>query len=202
MMVAIEQPQILSLLYRQEKGDPDYGSCLWARFYLDLNNYTMAIESDCGNYTYGWVPTPKSESFLQLLARMNGDYLLGKISSQTVIDGDETFKQIKELVEDLVEATFIELPDYIYPDIEECCHQHNDERDLVADVLDASMASALYRELEPHTSELYGCVAKDYPTSAKKIAEVFVSCIKPKIKEIIDGTVTMLSIVGSDKEED
>ena len=61
--VVVEKPQIISLLYKQEDTDKDYGSCLWARFYLDLKNYTMSIESDCGNYTYGWTPTPESESF-------------------------------------------------------------------------------------------------------------------------------------------
>lgn len=204
MMVAIEQPQILSLLYRQEKGDPDYGSCMWARFYLDLNNYTMAIESDCGNYTYGWVPTPKSESFLQLLARMDGDYLLGKISSQTIIDGDETAKNVVDMVKEIAEGVLEELDESDCNGIKDACYHHNDERDLVDGVIDAASAltTPVYKALERDTYELYGCVVKDYPANAKKIAEVFVSCIKPKIKEIIDGTVTMLSIVGSDKEED
>lgn len=28
-------PKIITLEFRQERGDPDYGSCLWARFYLE-----------------------------------------------------------------------------------------------------------------------------------------------------------------------
>lgn len=67
MTVTIEKPEIITLLYHQEKADEDYGSCLWARFYLDTKNYTMSIESDCGKYSYGWYPTPDSESFLHLL---------------------------------------------------------------------------------------------------------------------------------------
>ena len=93
MKVTIEKPEIITLLFKQEKSDEDYGSCLWARFYIDIKNYTLSIESDCGNYVYGWVPTPNSESFLHLLSRLNEDYLLSKISDATVIDGKQPLQK-------------------------------------------------------------------------------------------------------------
>lgn len=201
MKVTIETPEVLVLKYQQEKTDEDYGSCLWARFYLDLQNYTMSIESDCGNYVHGWTPTPEHESFLKLLARMDGDYLLYKISNQTVIDGDETCKAVMEMVKDIAESELVELDDFDLDEIKDACYHHNDERELVEAVLDASLPISVYTALERNTYELCGCVVKDYPTNAKKIVSVFVSCIRPKIKEIIDGTVTMLSIVGSNEEE-
>lgn len=201
MKVTIEQPDILVLRYQQEKTDEDYGSCMWARFYLDLKNYTMSIESDCGNYVHGWAPTPDHESFLKLLSRMDGDYLLYKISNQTVIDGDVTAKNVVAMVKDIAEGELEEVDAFTLEEIKDACYHHHDERDLVTAVLDAALASAVYKELERNTYELYGCVVKDYPTNAKKIVSVFVSCIRPKIKEIIDGTVTMLSIVGKNEED-
>ena len=202
MNVAIERPEIISLLYRQEKSDPDYGSCLWARFYLDLNNYTMSIESDCGNYTNGWVPTPKSESFLELLSRMNPDYLLGKISRESVIDGDSTAEAITELLKERAEDECIELEEWDLEQIHDACYHHETIQDVVAAVKDAIISSDLLRAVEQDDYDLYSAVVKDYPAGAKKITEVFANCIRPKIKEIIDGTLTMMSIVGSPKEEE
>ena len=93
--VDIISPRILTIEFRQEKTDADYGSCLWARFLFDLDNYDLHITSDCGEYAHGWIPTPERESFLKLMSRVNGDYLLGKISDDTVVDGDATFANVK-----------------------------------------------------------------------------------------------------------
>lgn len=202
MTVAIEKPEIISLLYTQEKSDPDYGSCLWARFYLDLNNYTMTIESDCGNYIYGWVRTPNSESFLQLLARMGPDYLLDKISSETVIDGDATAEQFKEFIKECAEAECIELSECEWERIHDACYHHDTVRDVVEAVMDEITSTELHKALEYDSYYLWSNVVMDYPASAKKIAEVFGNCIKPKIKEIIEGKLTMLSIVGCEDKED
>lgn len=55
MTVKEINPRILTLEYRQEKGDEGYGSCLWARFMFNLDRYELSITSDCGNYGYKWV---------------------------------------------------------------------------------------------------------------------------------------------------
>ena len=31
MNIAVEKPEIVTISYRQEQGDKDYGSCLWGR---------------------------------------------------------------------------------------------------------------------------------------------------------------------------
>lgn len=40
---AFKQPNILTIEFRQERGDPDYGSCLWANFNFDLERYELTI---------------------------------------------------------------------------------------------------------------------------------------------------------------
>ena len=123
MKVTVEKPQIITLLYRQEKSDSDYGSCLWARFYLDTQNYTMSIESDCGNYSYGWCPTPKSESFLHLLCRIHSEYLLDKIAQRTVVNGEATWEEVKGLLEEVAEHEDIELDDVLWEELNGACRE-------------------------------------------------------------------------------
>lgn len=180
MKVSIEQPCEVQLTYKQEKGDPDYGSCMWARFYLDLKNYTMYIESDCGNYFYGWVPTPKSESFLQLLARMDKDYLLGKISSTSVVDGDATLEAVKAMIFDVADPELEDKDLDLLPwaEIKAACY-NNDDHQIVGR-LEEVLENTNWGELE--WAHKYGCIVHDYPASAKKIVEVFDTCIRPSIK--------------------
>lgn len=52
-IIAIENPEIMTVSFRQTRDDKDYGSCLWARFNFDLKHYHLSIESDCGNYGTG-----------------------------------------------------------------------------------------------------------------------------------------------------
>lgn len=108
--VEMLNPAIIALGFQREKGDSDYGTCMWAIFFIDTENYDLQVMSDCGEYAYGWYPTPEVESFLKLLSRINESYLLDKI-----------------------------------------CY----------------------------------CVNKDYPVNAKKIVEVFMNYIQPKIKELL-----------------
>lgn len=180
MKVSIEQPRVVQLMYQQEKGDPDYGSCMWARFYLDLKNYTISIESDCGNYVYGWVPTPKSESFLQLLARMDKDYLLDKISSESVVDGDATWEAIEAVMVDAAYYEGEELDFSTWEAIKAACRERNDDREIVDALKDALLPTDLFEKLD--YEQTYGSIVHDYPASAKKIVEVFDTCIRPNIK--------------------
>ena len=96
--VSTRTPPLISLYFCQERGDPDYGSCLWAVFNFDLERYELSITSDCGNYAYGWVPTHKSESFMHLMARLDSGYLLDKLASPCVINEEATFEAVKELI--------------------------------------------------------------------------------------------------------
>lgn len=51
-IVERKNPSIVRFSYNQERTDPDYGSCLWADYDLDTENYTITINSDCGNFVY------------------------------------------------------------------------------------------------------------------------------------------------------
>ena len=179
--VEMIKPAIITLEFRQEKDDPDYGSCMWARFFIDTENYDLQIMSDCGNYAYGWYPTPNAESFMKLLSRINDSYLLDKLSSRTVINEEATFEELKKFyfdetigrseedrnifLDNLKEACFIEAVE-LWSAVEQCLSSW----DIDYDSYDVLM-----------------CVNKDYPANAQKIVEVFMNYIQPKIKELLKG---------------
>ena len=181
MTVTVEKPNIVTLMYRQERSDEDYGSCLWARFNFDLKHYSMTIESDCGNYSYGWTPTPDAESFLQLCARFNWEYFLGKISSQTVIDGKATFKKVKELMEQLDEDVLTSIDEEGMEEIESACTGRREDTEAYM-----AICSILgeYGFSEYDSYDVACCIEKDYPNGAKKIAQIYRDHIQPLVRKL------------------
>ena len=96
MKITAKTPNITQYRIVAEPEDPMYHRCQWAVINLDHDTYTMTAETDCGNYTYGWVPTPKTESFVKLMARIDEGYLLGKIASESVFNFEESKRQLLE----------------------------------------------------------------------------------------------------------
>lgn len=179
--IEIATPRTIVLEFRQERGDPDYGSCLWATFNLDLDAYGMTILSDCGNYGHKWVPTRQSESFLHLLARMDEGYLLDKISSRCAIDDAATFAALKELI-----ASYLgDEPDQDgetvdMDELRDACARDTDQEvhDAVKGLFeDTPMADA-------DDYDIWTCIEKDFPLNAKKIASVFREHVAPMCAQL------------------
>lgn len=171
-------PNVICLEYRQEKSDGDYGSCLWSRFYFDCDNYSLFIDSDCGNYWYKWCVTP-AETFMHLMARCKGDYILYNISSKSVIDSKATYNNFIEYLYAGIDGEMDEIPDEeITEGISAAC-DYGTEREVVDSVCD--VISEKFGMVD--TYELVLCVEKDYPAGAKKIAEIFQKHIRPFIRE-------------------
>lgn len=181
--VELKKPSIITLEFHQEKEDKDYGSCLWARFILDTENYDMHITSDCGNYGYGWTPTPEHESFFKLISRINSSYLLDKIASRETINNDETYENIKFLLEQCADKELEDIGIDL-EEIESACNNRS-----VNDVLDGVRAEIKHTVLDRciEDYEIYENISMDYSASQKKIAEVFENHIQPKIRELLKG---------------
>ena len=174
-------PNIRQFTFRQERDDPDFGSCMWASFILDCKNYTLQIASDCGNYSYGWAPTPKRESFVKLMSRIYDDYLLEKIEFMSVFDYEKSFNNIIECLKDdgasdeeierfkehMEYESEIGLADVSDEEFKKACREGlaNIDREDVFDCFD------------------YGGCVYDYPTGAKKIVEIFCEYLQPLLKE-------------------
>lgn len=184
--VTIREPSTISLYFRQEDGDPDYGSCLWAVFNFDIERYELTITSDCGNYAYGWVPTPNSESFMHLMARLDSYYLLDKLATQCVIDVDATFEAVKELMTDwdvdISEQDRWGDPVFDMEEIKNCCDQ--DTGYEVHDALEKQFNGTSMDGYDDY--DLWCCIKKDFTANAKKIVQVFIEHVRPVCKKISD----------------
>ena len=198
----IKTPNIMTMEFRQEKNDPDYGSCVWAVFHFDLDRYTLMIESDCGNYTYGWHPTSQFESFLHLMGRLDEEYLLDKLSDRTVVDTETTWKAVEEYLKS-VENRVIEDHAFNHFD-EEDEEEENDEEEFkltdddwqdVRDACSESSEAICYWELKEALAytpldgvygefELCECINLTYPARAKSIVRIFMEYIRPKCREL------------------
>lgn len=169
------KPNMLCLEYRQDKEDKDYGSCLWARFYFNLERYELLIESDCGGYSYKWCETPQSESFLELMARCDNGYILDKLyGSADIFNYEDTkakfYKYFGEEEEDKekLDEIFEEVELYGEPDT----------------------SSEFLRVFEDNNNgdfcDVWEYCELDYSSNALKIVSVFDECIRPYIKELLE----------------
>ena len=177
--ITSQKTNMVTFKYHQEKSDQDYGSCLWADFHFDLDEYHLFIASDCGDYSYGWTPTPATEPFLHLMARIDAEYLLGKISSRSKIDEEQTFKNLKELAADLLDG---EEADFDMEELESVCHCYSDVSGLCSAVYEVWEDSQISEYLE--CEDVYGSIETRYPYDAVKIVEVFKNHVQPVIREL------------------
>jgi hypothetical protein len=185
-MTVKETPvNIRCLEYRQDKADTDYGSCLYARFYFNLDKYELNIISDVGNYAYQWGAS-EHESFLELMARITDDYLLGKLcGSPKEFDYEATKAHFYDYADDEDDKKHL---DEIFEEIE--CNYIPDNGET-------------FIELFEQENDGWWCDVWEYPIYKytawqKKIVSVFKNHIQPVIREIIKAEVETQE--GSGKE--
>lgn len=180
--VVLENPEIVTISYRQTKVDSDYGSCLWARFNFDTKEYSLHIDSDCGDFSNRWYPTPNSESFMHLCSRFDCGYLLDKISTRNRVNGEATFKSLIAWLEDYDEYGWECLSERQRQEIEDACHCNCNDYAVLRAIQNALEGT----DFEGSCSEydIACCVEMDYPAGAKKVAEIFMEHIRPKCQEI------------------
>lgn len=172
MKISEVKPSVRKFEYRQEKGDADYGSCLWADFILDCDAYTLSIQSDCGNYAYSWTPTPNSESFIHLMCRINSGYLLNKIATENVFDINESIRGTIENL-DLTEETDAELISEI-----EAIDRGYGEESYCRECDDIMRRHNIRDGWESIHIE------KNYPAGAQKIVQIFCGVVVPYLRTL------------------
>lgn len=183
--IFVEKPEIVTIQFRQNRDDKDYGSCLWARFNFDTKNYHLSVESDCGSFSYGWYPTPNSETFLHLCSRFGYLYLLIKISTRSVVNGNATYQSLIAWMEDYDEHGYECLSEIQREELENACHCSGNDYA----VLRAIMQALEDTDFEGSCSEydIACCVEMDYPSGAKKIVEIFRDHIQPVVRKLAEG---------------
>jgi len=166
MNVTVKTPNITQYEFIFDSDDSIYFNCTWARINLDHDTYTMTATTDCGDYAYTWHVTPK-EPFVDLMARIGEQYLLGKIAEENVFCFDESKEQAVELAK--------EIGIYAYCDL-------SDIEDM--DYCDYPTEESFYRRIEEMTDWDYETIpiVKKYPIGAVIFAKLFCEYLQPILR--------------------
>ena len=189
MRIEVEKPNIVRVSYHQEQGDPYYGSCLWAYYDFDLDKYMLNIQSDCGNAAYRWVATPKTESFLHLMTRINEDYLINKLYRETNVNIDATLAEVKDWLgigED--EDYQLDLSDDEREEREEALEELKDLFGEWGSISPDAAGHILEEWNSDHGFDLdcvWERVVTDFTAWQKRIVQIFRDYIQPKIREMV-----------------
>ena len=174
-MVEQKEYKILTLEYRQDPEDKDYGSCIWARFYFNLDKYELNITSDCGSYGHKW-PADKNESFLELMSRSSKDYILRKIYGKAdIFDYERTKGRLYELY---TEPEDIKQHDYIFEEIESE-YIPNEAGDFVRQFDEYN---------EGYFADTFEMPEYVYPSDVLRVCGIFEKDIIPVIKQILKNS--------------
>lgn len=186
MKVKIEKPNTVMFDVRFEDGDEYRNRCAYHTITFDLDRWIMNARTDNGNYSYGWSVEKGGRTFLELMQKIDADYLLRKVSDCSQFN----IKESKER---------------ICKDIK-LCYEHELEPQELQRVIDEVneidnsfgvedfMNKAIFIEIESEEygrlgSELVGCnMVYEYPQAALVFAEIFTDVIQPLIKEYIENS--------------
>lgn len=167
MKISVIRPSSTRYRFSFEIGDEIHHRCTWADIDLDHETYTLTACTDCGNYAYGWTPTPKAESFRALMARINGEYLLGKISDTSVFDFEASKQQ---LIKEAKECACTLDQQWSLEDLE-----NMDECGEELFLFRAAEITGLDYASIP--------IVKEYPAGAVTFAKLFVEYLQPILRE-------------------
>lgn len=161
MKITLKQPNITQCNIRFERGDELYHACMWATINLDHDTFTLTATSDCGDYSYTWCVT-EDETFVHLMARINGDYLLSKIASE------DTFYFAESMMKTIAEA-------------KQDCPENVEELEGLYDCGE----EMFLREVGEITGWEYEYipVVKEYPRRAETFVKIFTEYVQPLLRE-------------------
>ena len=168
MPVTQLDPRILVLEYRPESDVESY-----FRFYFNLDRYELSVISNWGGQlSYKWTETPDTESFLALMVRIDGDYLINKLyGPPSLFDYNATVKEFLEQVKDQYawQERYQELVNFF-------------ELNWFASLPDTFVSKVSKNFPEFDSEELWNAIRYSYPEYIPQLKEVFVTEIQPYIK--------------------
>lgn len=166
-------PKVCTYSLETDRNDPEYYTCLWARFSFDRDNGSLSIMSDAGDFSYQWGYNDH-EDFMHLMSRINKDYLLNKIASRSVFLLEQSKKDLIKHIED------IGWEDYGINSEEEWDEIKNEILELSCES-ETEFCQEIDR-IVPDIEWIDIDTATDYPVSAKTIVDLFEKYVQPQIK--------------------
>ena len=168
------EPRTYTYRLIPNKDDEEYTSCMWARFIFDCDNGRLNINSDAGDYSYGWGYN-EHEDFMHLMSRVNKYYLLYKLSRRSVFLIDKSKREtIKKIEENGWEYYGIK--------------SEEDWEEIKQDILNIEVTTeeSFFHEIVDIVPDMDWesiIIEKDYPYGAKVVVDLFEKYLQPKIKE-------------------
>lgn len=168
------KPNVITYRLTSDKNDEEYSLCMWAEFIFDCDAGQLNINSDVGVFSYRW-GFNEHENFMNLMARIDKEYLINKISKRSVLKLEESKKKtIDDIKEFGIDNYEIENED----DLKDIIEQINDikvftEEDFYNEI----------NQIVPNMDWESICCEKDYPYGAKIICDLFKKYIQSKIKD-------------------
>lgn len=174
MKITKIKPRTYTYRLIPNKEDEEYASCMWARFIFDCDNGRLNIDSDAGDYSYGWGYN-EHEDFMHLMSRVDKYYLLDKLSRRSVFLINESKKEtIKQIETNGWECYGIK--------------SEEDWEEIKQNLLNIETCTeeSFFREVDDIVPDIEWdsiMIEKDYPYGAKVIVDLFEKYLQPKIKE-------------------
>ena len=172
MEIKITNPRIVRVSYLPDRTDARYRECTWAYFDFDPDNWMMNIQSDAGDYAYRW-NVEKDRTFLAFITKIDGDYLLRKISRRTEVDIDATKERLRDCLEDMEYDDVDDAMEALDSMLEDLCCESEDFVKYAIDEWN--------NEENLDICDAWDYVSVDYPNDAKKIARIFEDHIRKAI---------------------
>ncbi len=175
MQIEKIEPRTVTYRLSPDKGDAEYSSCIWARYIFDCDNGRLNINSDAGDYAYGWGRNIH-EDFMHLMGRVDEEYLLSKLSSRSVLDvAKSKAKTIKNIKEYGIDYWGIKDEKHLEAVVEYI----SDIDSGASEEIFIQEVAGIVPNIDWEEIEVY----KDYPYGAKIVAEMFIKYLQPQIKE-------------------
>lgn len=178
MNINVTHPMILRIEYKPDPEEKSYSRCLWARFDIDQGEDTLTITSDCGTYSYGyWSVGPGG--FLKFLCGLHADYLLEKLAKADRFDLDATVNRMEETLEDCYDYSKKRINSLV-EDLRERLETMDEEGKNACAVL-----NEWNDDYDLDLCDIWEDAVYDYSPQAKRIVQIFIDHIQPKIREFV-----------------
>lgn len=171
MELQIKRPNSTEYNFQFEKEDLDCQRRVRASITLNHDTFVMTARTDCGDYSSVWLPTAKPDGFIRLMASLNRDYLLNRISDRIVFDLEESKK-----------GTIENLKYYLDIDFEEAVEEIEGMN---------GYGEGGFRSQCSNICEKYGIddsfyviqIEKRYPDGAETFCDIFIKYLVPELKK-------------------
>lgn len=205
MKVKRIEPKVVTYRLTPERDEEIFSSCMWARYIFDCDNGGLNINSNLGNFSYGWKYKEHEDfiyllshierekllniddflygggyneqiDFMHLMSRINGEYLLNKISSPSVFNINKS----KESTIENVKKYGIRYMGITDED------QLSEIIFLIRDIDYCASEETFSKEINeiiPTIDDRSIKIIKEYPYGAVVVTELFEKFIQPRIKE-------------------